>query len=138
MQRINLRDYYPFFHSDNLIDVADEIALALKNFDLQEQAYRLRRYRHKAYYSLDRDEGIEHDILLISISPSEIYERKIIRRKLYSAFSALPDNQAKRIYAYFFLEMSKCEIAAAEGVDESTIRKSIQRGLGHMKRFLKK
>lgn len=54
MQKINLRDYYPYYQSDFFLDVADEIAFSLKRFDLLEQAYRLRRYRHKAYYSLDR------------------------------------------------------------------------------------
>ena len=28
-----------------------------KEFDRKEAAYRLRTYRHKAYYSLDRDDG---------------------------------------------------------------------------------
>jgi RNA polymerase sigma-70 factor (ECF subfamily) len=49
----------------------------------------------------------------------------------------LPDKQAKRIYAYFFLGMSKAAIAKAEGVRESTIWESIERGLRNIEKFLK-
>lgn len=137
MQKINLRDYYPYYQSDFFLDVADEIAFSLKRFDLLEQAYRLRRYRHKAYYSLDRGDGIERDILFVSLSPCEIYERKITRQELHAAIASLPDKQAKRICAHYFLGMSKYAIARAEGVDESSVRKSIERGLHQMERFLK-
>ena len=63
MTIINLRDYYPFYTSDNFIDVPDEVYELLKEFDRKEAAYRLRTYRHKAYYSLDRNDGIEHEAL---------------------------------------------------------------------------
>ena len=138
MKKVNLRDYYPFYQYDFFIEVADEIALSLKRFDLDENAYRLRTYRHKAYYSLDRNDGIEHEAVFISLSPQEIYERKVTSQELYSAVNSLPDKQAKRIYAYFFLGMSKADIAKAEGVRESTIWESIERGLRNIEKFLKK
>ena len=40
-------------------------------------AYRLRTFRHKAYYSLDRNDGIEHEALFVALSPHELYERKV-------------------------------------------------------------
>ncbi len=137
MKRINLREYYPFYKSDFFVEVADEIALYLKRFDLDDNAYRLRTYRHKAYYSLDRNDGIEHDIIFLSLSPEEIYERKVTNQELYAAINNLPDKQAKRIYAHYFLGMSKAAIAKAERVNERAIRKSIERGLQRMERFLK-
>ena len=39
MKRINLRDYYPSYASDFFLEVADEIALSLKRFELDEKAY---------------------------------------------------------------------------------------------------
>ncbi|MHB1128355.1 MAG: RNA polymerase sigma factor [Bacillota bacterium] len=138
MRKINLRDYYPFCQSDCFVEVADEIALSLKRFDLDESAYKLRAYRYKAYYSLDRNDGIEHEIMFISLSPQEIYERKVTNQELYAAINSLPEKQAKRIYAHFFLNMSKAAIAKAEGVQESTIWESIERGLRNIERFLKK
>ncbi|WHH59735.1 sigma factor-like helix-turn-helix DNA-binding protein [Petroclostridium sp. X23] len=137
MKTINLRDYYPFYKSDFFIEVADEIALSLKRFELNDSAYRLRTYRHKAYYSLDRNDGIEHEIVFISLSPQEIYERRITNNELYAAINSLPEKQAKRIYAYFFLGMSKAAIAKAEGVRESAVRESIERGLKNIEKFLK-
>ncbi len=137
MKRINLRDYYPFYKSDFFIEVSDEIALFLKRFELNESAYRVRTYRHKAYYSLDRNDGIEHEIVFISLSPQEIYERRITNQELYAAINSLPEKQAKRIYAYFFLGMSKAAIAKAEDVRESAVRESIERGLKNIEKFLK-
>lgn len=69
MTTINLRDYYPFYTHDYFIDVPDEVAELFKEFDRKEAAYRLRTYRHKAYYSLDRNDGIEHEALFVSLSP---------------------------------------------------------------------
>ena len=42
---------------------------------------------------------------------------------------ALPDKQAKRIYAHFYLGMTPKEIAQAEGVDPGRVRDSIRKGL---------
>jgi RNA polymerase sigma-70 factor (ECF subfamily) len=137
MKRINLRDYYPSYTSDFFLEVADEIALSLKRFELDEKAYRLRTYRHKAHYSLDRNDGIEYSAVFLSLSPEEIYERKATNQEIYAAINSLSDKQAKRIYAHFFLGMSKAAIAKTEGVRESTIWESIERSLRNIEKFLK-
>ncbi|UUZ90734.1 hypothetical protein LJK87_33385 [Paenibacillus sp. P25] len=49
----------------------------------------------------------------------------------------LPEKSARRIYAHYFLGMSKIAIARAEHVDERAVRKSIQRGLKQMESLLK-
>ena len=92
---------------------------------------------HKAYYSLDRGDGIEHSALFISLSPDEIYERKLTTEQLHTAISTLPDKQAKRIYAHFILGMTKRDIALAEGVHEKVVRVAIERGLRNLEKFLK-
>lgn len=129
MKRINLRDYYPFFQSDFYVEVADIVVELFKQFSRREHADFERRRVHKAYYSLDANDGIERDIVLLVLSPEEIYERKMSNQELYAAIHSLPEKQAKRIYAHFFLDMSKGEIARIEGAGESTIRDSINRGL---------
>ena len=63
MKKINLRDYYPYYTQDMIVEVPDEVALLLREYMLLEEAYRIRTYRYKAFYSLDRDEGIEREIL---------------------------------------------------------------------------
>ena len=56
-------------------------------------------------------DGIERNIMFVAQSPCEIYERKVSAQELHSAIASLPDKQAKRIYAYYFLGMSKAAIA---------------------------
>lgn len=138
MAIINLRDYYPFYTSDCFMEVSEEVAEMFKEFDRKEAAYRLRTYRHKAYYSLDRDDGLEHEAVFVSLSPHELYERKISMQELHAAISSLPDKQAKRIYAHFILGMTKKDIAQAEGVDEKVVRVAIERGLKNLEKYLKK
>lgn len=138
MVKINLRKYYPdFYATDCFIEVPDEVAALMDSSERAEAAYCLRRYRHKAYYSLDRDDGIEHDILFVSPSPSEIYERKVTVEQLHTAIAALPDKQAKRIYAHYILGISQADIARADGVDVRNIRKSLSKGLRNMEILLK-
>ena len=67
MAIINLRDYYPFYTSDCFMEVSEEVAEMFKEFDRKEAAYRLRTYRHKAYYSLDRDDGLEHEAVFLQV-----------------------------------------------------------------------
>jgi RNA polymerase sigma-70 factor (ECF subfamily) len=137
MAIINLRDYYPFYKNDFIIEVPDDVAKALHELDRLEDTYQRRSYRHKAHYSLDRNDGIEHDILFVSLSPYEIYERKDTYEQVYAAISSLPNKQAKRIYAYYFLGMSMAAIAKAEGINKSQVTKSIRRALSNMEQYLK-
>ena len=87
---------------------------------------------------MDADDGIERDFTLLVLSPEEIYQRKLSNQELYAAINSLPEKQAKRIYAHFFLNMSKTQIARIEGVRESAIRDSINRGLNNIENFIKK
>ena len=137
MTKINLRDFYPFYHNDLFVEVPDEVATALAQAERQKAAYRLRTYRYKAYYSLDREDGIEHDALFVALSPCEIYERKVTAQELRTALDALPKTQGRRVYAHFVLGMSKAAIARAEGVSKVTVGESIERGLRSMEKILK-
>ena len=51
MKEINLRDYYPYYTQDMIVEVPDEVALLLREYMLLEEAYRIRTYRYKAFYS---------------------------------------------------------------------------------------
>ena len=138
MTKINPRDYYPdFYTADCIVEVPDEVVVVMDSYERAEAAYDLRRYRHKAYYSLDRGDGIENDILFVSLSPCEIYERKVTAEQLHAAIASLPDKQAKRVYAHYILGISQADISRAEGVDPRNVRKSISKGLRSMEIFLK-
>lgn len=138
MKKVNFKRYYDHITTDTYHDVPDEVFNILEEYRKAEQAYHSRIRYHKAYYSLDRGDGIEHSALFVSLSPDEIYERKLTTEQLHAAIATLPDKQAKRIYAHYFLGMSKTAIAKAEGVSEKAIRNSIERGLAFMEQYLKK
>jgi RNA polymerase sigma-70 factor (ECF subfamily) len=137
MTRINLRDYYPIYSVDLFVDIPDEVATALAEAERLERNYIRRVFWNKAHYSLDANDGIEHEALFVSLTPCEIYERKITAEHPHAAIDALPDKQGKRIYAYYILGISKAEIARAEGVSKSRISESIERALRNMEVFLK-
>ena len=124
--------------ADYIITVPDEVAAAMLKCDRLEAAYRQRAYYHKAYYSLDRGDGIEYAALFLSMSPCEIYERKVSMEQLYAAIASLPDKQAKRIYAHYFLGLTMRAIAKSEKVSVEAVSDSIQRGLRNLESFLKK
>lgn len=138
MAKINLRDFYPFYNSDFFVEIPDEVEMALLEAERLEKNYIRRRFYNKAHYSLDANDGIEKDILLFSLSPCEIYERKMTTEQLQAAIASLPEKQGKRIYAHYILGMSKSDITRAEGVDKSAIRDAISRGLKNMEKFLEK
>lgn len=137
MKRINLKDYYPFYQNDSFIDVPDELAELLRFYEAREATHARKLRYHRAYFSLDRNDGIEKSILYVSRSPEEIYERKLTREQLHAAMETLTEKQAKRIYAHFFLGLSKADIARNEGVERSQITRSIDQGLRRIERYLK-
>ena len=138
MKRINLREHYPFYNNDFYLEVTDKLAELFVLLNRIEHAEYERRRVNKAYYSLDANDGIERDIILLVLSPEDIYEKKLSRQELFAAVNSLPEKQAKRIYAHFFLGMSKAEIARLEGVNKSTVMRSIEQALKSMEKFLKK
>ena len=135
MKTINLRDYYPYYTHDIFIELPDEIVDAMKPYKTEEQSHR-RRMRRNKVYSLDMD-GMENHVLFTALSPCELYERKLTCQELYAAIASLPDKQAKRIYARYFLELTFSHVARMEHVSESTVRDSISRGLQNLERIFK-
>lgn len=135
--KVNLREIYPFYQTDVWVEVEEEMARELRQFELDENAYILKRYRNRAYFSLNREDGIEQEALYNTASPEELLLYKASREELYNALCQLPDKWVQRIYAHYMLGMSKVAIARSEQIDESTVRKSIERGLNRLARLLK-
>ena len=136
MKKVNLRDLYPdVYKNDHFVEVTEDVLETIQAAERAEAAYDRRMYRYKAYYSLDCDNGIENAILLKPQSPETLMEEKQLREQLYAAVMSLPEKQAKRIYARYYLGMRVSEIAAAEGVDPSRVRESIRRGLRQLAKY---
>ena len=92
---------------------------------------------HKAQYSLDCEDGIEYSACLHEPTPDEVLERKERFCRLWNALNSLPPAQGRRVDACVILGKSFSEVALAEGVDESAVRRAVERGLENMKKFLK-
>ena len=125
MQKINLRDLYPdVYKTDVFVDVAEEVLAAIQGQQQNDAAYERRKFRHKAHYSLNREDGIENDALDRPLTP------------VYAALMQLPAIQARRIYARFYLGMTVAEISRIEGADRRRVWESIRRGLKKLARLL--
>ena len=136
MKKINLRELYPdVYTTDFFVDVTEEVMETIRAAKRAEAAYDRRMYRYKAYYSLDCDNGIENAILMKPQTPEMLLEEKQFQEQVYAAVMKLPEKQAKRIYARYYLGMTVNEIAEVEGVDPSRVRDSIRRGLKQLAKY---
>ena len=130
MKKVNLRDLYPdVYKNDHFVEVTEDVLETIQAAERAEAAYDRRVYRYKAHYSLDCDNGIENAILMKPQTPEMLLEEKQFQEQVYAAVMKLPEKQAKRIYARYYLGMAVNEIAEVEGVDPSRVRDSIRRGL---------
>ena len=71
----------------------------------------------------------------VAIFSEMVLEEKQFREQVYAAVTKLPEKQAKRIYARYYLGMTVNEIAEVEGVDPSCVRDSIRRGLKQLGKY---
>ena len=72
MTTINLKDYYPWYLTNEYIEVTDEVAEALMASKRAEAAHAERVRYNRAYYSLDCDDGIEYSACVHEPSPQEL------------------------------------------------------------------
>ena len=135
MTTINLRKYFYWYKVDEYIEVSDEVAEELRADKDYEINHWRRMKRNKFNYSLDADDGIEHSICEFEPSPEEFLARAVTIQRLCCALNHLPPSQGRRIDAHFLLGQPITEIAAAEGLDESSVRESIDRGLKRMRKI---
>ena len=135
MKEINLRDYYPYYTTDKIVEVPDEVFAILEDFRRLEESYQRYLRRYKAFYSLDAGDGIEKDVLLEQPSPCEILEQQRMIALLYQGLATLPEKQRGRIHAHYFLGMSVAQIARLEKRSSPTIKESIERGIRRLEKF---
>ena len=136
MKKVNLRDLYPdVYKNDHFVEVTEDVLETIRAAERADAAYDRRMYRYKAHYSLDCDNGIENAILMKPQTPEMLLEEKQFQEQVYAAVMKLPEKQAKRIYARYYLGMTVNEIAEVEGVDPSRVRDSIRRGLKQLAKY---
>ena len=136
MTTINLKDFYYWYLTDELVEVPDEVAEELIASKRREAAHAERVRNNKAYYSLDCDDGIEYSACVHEPSPQELMDRKELFFRLWNALNSLPEIQGRRVDAYLIQGKSYREIAREEGVDKSAVRHSVESGIKQMKKYL--
>ena len=97
MTTINLKDFYYWYLTDELLEVPDEVAEELMASKRREAAHAERVRYNKAYYSLDCDDGIEYSACLHEPSPQELMDRKELFFRLWNALNSLPEIQGRRV-----------------------------------------
>ena len=138
MTTINLKDFYYWYLTNELVEVPDEVAEELMASKRREAAHAERVRYNKAYYSLDCDDGIEYSACLHEPSPQELMDRKELFFRLWNALNSLPEVQGIRVEAHLILGKSYRQIAQEQDVDKSVVRRSVKRGIAAMKKYLKK
>lgn len=135
MTTINLREFFYWYKADEFIKVTDEVAQELRAGKVEDVTHWRRLKRNKANYSLDAGDGIEYEACEFEPSPEEFMARAVTIQRLCCALNHLPPAQGRRIDACYLLGQSMMEIAQAEGLDESSIRESIRRGLERIRKI---
>ena len=138
MKTINLRDYYPHYKGNKTVEVPDEIADLLEDYERKEESYHRCLRRFHVFFSLDEGDDVERRALVHGRSPLDILEEQRTTAILYRNIAKLPEKQGRRIYAHFFLGMSQSEIARLEGCHRSTVKESIDSGLIALEKLLEK
>ncbi|MEG0703572.1 MAG: sigma-70 family RNA polymerase sigma factor [Christensenella sp.] len=137
MKQINLKKYYPSLYlNDTFLMVSDTVASALAEEVRKENAQRAKILYHGAYYSLDKESFIETKVFFAEPLIEETFEQQQLTTALYAAIIALPDKQAKRIYARYVLGLRVTDIAKMEGVSKMSVSESIASALKKIKNTL--
>ncbi len=147
MQTINLKKYYYLlFVTDTFIEVSDEVAEALLLMRREENNRTHKIWYHKAYYSLDCEDGIENcafdftakspEEILVEREEEQVYLATL--ELLAEAMGNLTEIQARHIHARYILGKKLIEIAAGEGVSVSVVQQTVKSGLKRMRNYFEK
>ena len=117
MKTINLRVLYPdAYKSDYYVEVPDEVAEVFETFERMEKAYMQRVYYHKAYYTLDCSDEIEHSV---------VWYRQVLCANSFTSLAELSLHRAGKPALNYLVaedrERVKGGEAACEALDVSSV-----------------
>lgn len=147
MTVINLkRYYYPLVKTDVFMEVPDEIADALLHLRREENNRKSKMFYHKAYFSLDCEDGIENEAIGWAQPSPEDYmiqaedeaAHELLLEHLREAIGQLTPTQARRLHMRYMLEMKYREIAEAEGISPTQASDSVRRAVKKLQKYFKK
>lgn len=147
MTVINLkRYYYPVVKTDVFVEVPDEIADALLHLRREENNRKSKMFYHKAYFSLDCEDGIENKAIGWAQPSPEDYmiqaedeaAHELLLEHLREAIGQLTPTQARRLHMRYMLQMKYLEIAETEGISPTQASDSVRRAVKRLQRYFKK
>lgn len=147
MTVINLkRYYYPLVKTDVFVEVPNEIADALLHLRREENNRKSKMFYHKAYFSLDCEDGIENDAIgweqpspeQLMIQAEDEASHELLLEHLREAIDQLTPTQARRLHMRYMLEMKYREIAEAEGISPTQASDSVRRAVKKLQKYFKK
>ena len=147
MTVINLkRYYYPLVKTDVFVEVPDEIADTLLHLRREENNRKSKMFYHKAYFSLDCEDGIENDAIgweqpspeQLMIQAEDEAAHELLLEHLREAIGQLTPAQARRLHMRYMLEMKYREIAEAEGISQTQASDSVRAAIKRLRNYFKK
>ena len=136
--KIKMNEFYPDYRGK---EEYVEVSLAVYDY-LMAEKLRAKRNDIQDYRYIS---GCEFDeIMMAEIngiyaeSAEEAADRSDRERRLYSAIAALPQTLRRRIYLYYFGELTLTEIGKIEKVSASAVRQSLQTALRLLRGYMTK
>ena len=124
----------------------NEVVEALLLMRREENNRTHKIWYHKAYYSLDCEDGIENcafdftakspEEILVEREEEQVYLATL--ELLAEAMENLTEIQSRRIHARYILGKKLIEIAAEEGVSVSVVQQTVKSGLKRMRSYFEK
>lgn len=136
MVKINLKKYYPdIYKEDTFTEVSEEVAEFLESERPKPASEVRKKYRHKAQYTLDADDGIEDKTITIAFEEAERDEQiyDLLEKAMYHTLTSI---QYRRVHMRFVERKSYKDIAAEERVAVSTVESSIKGAIAKIKKYI--
>ena len=136
MITINLKDFYPWYGTDEFIEVPEEVVLEMLADKRYEAAYTKKIKRHKVLSFSDYGDKTQEWCNQTAPDPQHMAEIRELLEQFLGILEALPEIQSRRIRGHIILDMTLSEIALQEEVSIATVQRAIQRGIKKIQKFL--
>ena len=136
MITINLKDFYPWYGTDEFIEVPEEVVWEMLADKRYEAAYTKKIKRHKVLSFSDYGDKTQEWCNQTAPDPQHMAEVRELLEQFLEILAALPEIQSRRIRAHIILDMTLSEIALQEEVSIATVQRAIQRGIKKIQKFL--
>ena len=107
------------------VEVSDEVLTYLTDKKREENKIKMRDYRNLAAFGFEEDK-VADLCGIYEQSAEEQYYSNLKITELYEAMKKLKPVFCKRFYLYYAVGLTMKQIAELEGVDHSTIQKSLK------------